>query len=156
MSDKPSLNDVYCKFGEVSEAVQLLETELGNLLLFSKAIEERLFVRKDRDVAKQILDKVNKSTLGQLLLQLRGNNEGLDKLNDILTIAKFERNRLIHSFYRQHNLRRNSVTGRLLMMQDLELIHDKVIMAYKEVSKLSVGYTDKVKLEELPTDYLPI
>ena len=28
----PSLDDVYRKFGDISEAVQLLETELGNVL----------------------------------------------------------------------------------------------------------------------------
>jgi hypothetical protein len=29
----PTLNEVYRKFGEVAEAAQLLETELGNMLI---------------------------------------------------------------------------------------------------------------------------
>ena len=35
----PDLNEVYRKFGEVAEAAQLFETELGNLLLLEKGIE---------------------------------------------------------------------------------------------------------------------
>jgi hypothetical protein len=38
-----TLNDVYQKFGEVSEAAQLLETELGTLLLSIRADEHALF-----------------------------------------------------------------------------------------------------------------
>ena len=41
----PNLDDVYRKFGETSEAAQLLETELGNILLFvqGKKANLRLF-----------------------------------------------------------------------------------------------------------------
>lgn len=35
----PTLDDVYCKFGFASEAAQLLETELGNMLLIAGATE---------------------------------------------------------------------------------------------------------------------
>jgi hypothetical protein len=38
----PTLDDVYRKFGEVSEAAQLLETELGTALLFFGVASEGL------------------------------------------------------------------------------------------------------------------
>ena len=37
-----TLDDVYRKFGEASEAAQLLETELGTLLLWEQAIADDL------------------------------------------------------------------------------------------------------------------
>ena len=35
----PTLDDVYRKFGEASEAAQLLETELGTLLLVAGIVD---------------------------------------------------------------------------------------------------------------------
>ena len=46
------------------------------------------------------------------------------------------RNRLSHSFYREHNFRRNSGDGRALMMQDLETIHAVILEAYKQLMLL--------------------
>jgi hypothetical protein len=42
----PTLDDVYRKFGEVSEAAQLVETELGSMLLFFGAVDEGLWSSK--------------------------------------------------------------------------------------------------------------
>ena len=156
MTHEPSLDDVYRKFGEVSEAAQLLETELGNLLLFNRAVEAELLENEDPDKAEKILEQVNRSTLGQLLWQLQGTHEGLDKLDDLLKKAKSERNRLNHSFYRQHNFRRNSAEGRALMLSDLESMHEDIIEAYKAVMKLSGIDLDKIELEGLPSGHLPI
>jgi hypothetical protein len=36
----PTLDDIYRKFGEVSEAAQLVETELGTMLLFFDVVGE--------------------------------------------------------------------------------------------------------------------
>ena len=50
----PSLDDVYRKFGEVSEAAQLVETELGTLLLFPAAVAEGVItptLQPDRECA---------------------------------------------------------------------------------------------------------
>ena len=63
-------------------------------------------------------EQINRNTLGQLLWQLRGNYNELDALEALLMVAKAERNRLIHSFYREHNFRRNSADGRALMLRD--------------------------------------
>jgi len=156
MTDEPSLNEVYRKFGEVSETAQLLETEIGNLLLLHKGVEAGLFETKNPDAAARILEQINRKTLGQLLWQLRGNYNDLDALENLLNVAKAERNRLIHSFYREHNFRRNSAGGRALMLQDLEKMDDKIIDAYKAIMKLSGVDLDKIQMLGLPTGHLPI
>ncbi len=73
-----TLNDVYRKFGEASEAAQLLETELGTLLLKKRASEGGLFLEPSPSAARDLLDRINKSTLGQLLKGLSGHH-ALDK-----------------------------------------------------------------------------
>ena len=54
-----SLDDVYRKFGETAEAAQLLETELGNILLLIKGLEKNLILEQDPDLALPIYEKVN-------------------------------------------------------------------------------------------------
>src|SRR3974377_1646555 len=104
----PTLDDVYRKFGEVAEAAQLLETELGNMLLFAHCVDEQLIENKDPSRAADILASVNRCTLGQLLKNLNNRTQSLDALEAVLSTALQERNRLFHSFYREHNFRRNS------------------------------------------------
>ena len=151
----PSLDDVYRKFGEVSEAAQLLETQLGNFLLLARGTEEDLFTAQNPELARKILDGINKSTLGQLLKQLRpviGSEQDLEKL---LVEALDARNRLAHSFYRKHNLRRNSAEGRAIMIADLESLHDTLMEAYKAV--LALSGIDLAKVDIAPPEgHLPI
>ncbi len=99
---------------------------------------------------------VNRQTLGQLLKSLGRTNDSIDQLEDVLKEALRQRNRLSHSFYRQHNWRRNSEEGRAVMMDDLETIHDSILVAYKAVMRLSGIDLDAVTLERLPTGHLPI
>ena len=99
---------------------------------------------------------VNRQTLGQLLRSLNRSTESLAELNDQLTFALKERNRLSHSFYREHNLRRNSEDGRALMLKDLDFIHTSLLEAYKAVMLLSGVDLDKIKTGELPATHLPI
>lgn len=156
MTDEISLDDVYRKFGEVAEAAQLLETELGNLLLFHRAVEVGLLENENQDEAKKIMEYVNRSTLGQLLWQLQGTHDGLDKLDELLSKAKTERNRLSHSFYRHHNFRRNTPEGCSLMFKDLESIHENIVEAYKAIMELSGIDLDKIVLEDMPSGRIPI
>ena len=104
----PSLDDVYCKFGETSEAAQFLETELGNILFVSGAFDQNLFQELDQVAATALYRSINRKTLGQLLKGLKNTTESVDHLEELLSKALKERNRLAHSFYRQHNFRRNS------------------------------------------------
>ena len=50
----PTLDDVYRKFGEASETAQLLETELGTLLLAHKCIDAGLLENPDPNRATAI------------------------------------------------------------------------------------------------------
>lgn len=151
----PSLDDVYRKFGFASEAAQLLETELGNALFVAGAVDANLIDNPDPIKAREIWEFVNRQTLGQLLKSLHRSTDTLESLHDQLVKALRERNRLVHSFYRQHNFRRNSDDGRAIMMKDLESIHDAVLEAYLAVIRLSGVDLEKVSTP-LPTNHLKI
>jgi hypothetical protein len=136
----PTLDDVYRKFGEVSEAAQLLETDLGTTLLFLGAVDEGLItptLQVDSGRAADLMQRINRQTLGQLLKNTKRHTDALEPLEALLSTALEERNRLAHSFYRQHNLRKNSDAGRALMLKDLESMHDTLIEALKALSRLS-------------------
>ena len=151
----PSLDDVYRKFGETSEAAQLLETELGNILLLVGAIEKNLIEQKDGIIASALYGKINRQTLGQLIRNLKS-SESIEHLEDLLNNALKERNRLMHSFYRRHNFRRNSEDGRAKMIEDLEQIHDVLIEAYKAIALLSGIDLEKVVIDQHPIGHVPI
>jgi len=67
----PTLDDVYRKFGEVSEAAQLLETELGSKLMFHAFVEKGISPTSlqvvDQKAAADLLSGINRQTLGQLI-----------------------------------------------------------------------------------------
>jgi hypothetical protein len=135
----PTLDDVYRKFGEAAEAAQLLETDLGTMLLFFGVVDEGLIspaLDVDSKGAADLLRRINRQTLGQLLRNSKRHTDGLDKLEPLLARALEERNRLAHSFYRHHNLRRNSDAGRSIMLQDLKSIHATLLAAWKAVNLL--------------------
>ena len=152
----PTLEDVYFEFGLASEAAQLLETELGTILFRIGAIEADLFENPDHDKAYEILQFVNRQTVGQLMRSVNKKKESLEELEDILTRALKERNRLAHSFYREHNNRRNSEDGRAIMLRDLEYIHDAILDANKAVMRFSGIDLDSMSIDKLPTEHLPI
>ena len=141
----PRLEDVYCKFGFAAEAAQLLETQLGNMLLFHHAIDDGLIGGGNPEGARVVWDSINRQTLGQLLKSLNNHTQSLDRLNDLLLMALKQRNRLFHSFYPSHNFRRNSEEGRLIMLQDLEDIHTALLDAYKAVLLLEGIDLDAVR-----------
>lgn len=132
-----TLDEVYRKFGETAEAAQLLETVLGTILFTIRGAEEELFFSDKPELAKEILTKIDKSTLGQLLRRLGSKIDTKDQLENLLSLALKERNRLTHSFYRQHNFRRNTDEGRDIMIRDLNKIHDIIHKAYKAALLIS-------------------
>lgn len=133
----PTLDEVYRKFGETAEAAQLLETQLGTMLLLNLGEKEDLIAEPDPKRASELYEKINRHTLGRLLKSLNNTSQSLDALDALLSNALQARNHLSHSFYRQHNFRRNSDEGRGLMMKDLDSIHDALLNAYKAVMLLS-------------------
>jgi len=155
-----TLDDVYRKFGETSEAAQLLETQLGTMLIMHKCIEANLIESPNPEKAGEIYKEINKYTLGRLIRKLSKNDDSISHLEKLLSEALKIRNRLAHSFYLGHNLRRNSEDGRVIMLKDLQAMHDKLLEAYKAVMLLNGTDLDKLVAEnpdmELPTDHLPI
>jgi hypothetical protein len=152
----PTLDEVYRKFGEVAEAAQLLETELGTIELCAKGIEHELFAGDKGELATEIYNKINKTTLGQLLKQLGKSTGFSGDLELLLANAIAERNRLIHSFYRTHNFRRNSDEGRAKMLEDLDRMHETILEAYKAIIRLSGIDLDKLAAAPMPTVHLKI
>lgn len=144
----PSLGDVHRKFGEASEAAQLLETELGNILLFAGVVDQGLIENPDADTAAALFHKINRQTLRQLLKELTNSTESVDQSADHMAALLFRafkaRNRLVHSFYRQHSFRENSEDGRAKMLEDLTNIHSDLLAAYKAIMRLSGVDLDKV------------
>jgi hypothetical protein len=149
-----SLDDVYRKFGEVSEAAQLLETELGTILMQIHAVDSDLFSMERREEAAEIYNSINRSTFGQVLRKIGEKTLHLDHAADLFAKALAERNRLSHSFFRQHNFRRNSPEGRALMLADLDSIHETVLEAYKVSLAVSGIDLDSFQLPGLPTRHL--
>lgn len=95
----PTLGDVYRKFGETSEAAQLLETELGTLLFEVAVIEADLINIPDAERATDIYKKINRHTLGQLIKKLGKKVDDVNLLEDLLSRALATRNKLAHSFF---------------------------------------------------------
>jgi hypothetical protein len=152
----PTLDDVYRKFGETSEAAQLLETELGNILILISGIDENLVLEPNPNRAAELFELVNSHTFGQLIKRVKNKTQSVDEIETLLTKALKERNRLSHSFYREHNFRRNSDEGRGLMLNDLESIHNCLLDAYKAVVLLSGIDLDTLVLDRLPISHLPL
>ena len=151
-----SLDDIYRKFGEASEAAQLLETELGTILLETHAIDSDLLSGERREEAAEILKSINKSTLGQVLKRIGEKTPNLEQATELFARALAERNRLSHSFFRQHNFRRNSGDGRAVMLADLESIHRTLLEAYKVALAVSGIDLDSAQLPALPTRHLKL
>lgn len=135
----PTIEDIYCKFGFVAEAAQLLETELGTLLIIEETTNADLMENPNSSMATDIYKKINKYTLGALIKNTRSKVTSIEKLETLLATALTERNRLSHSFYREHNfrLREKSDKGRIIMFEDLDRMHDVILDAYKAVMLLS-------------------
>jgi len=151
----PTLDDVYRKFGEVAEAAQLLETEVGNFLLIARGDEQNLFTAPSPSEAADILKQIERSTLGALLKQVSPLDE-FKRIEELLAGALAERNRLSHTFYRQHNFRRNSDEGRALMLADLEEVHVRILDAFVAVHKVNGIDLSAMAEAPLPTKHVPI
>lgn len=121
--------DVYSRFGEVSEVAQLLETELGTLLMMRNYIDEDLLGSPDRNRATEIYDHVNRKTLGRLIRTL-GTKTWVRDLEQVFNDALLSRNQLAHSFYLKHNMRMRSEAGRKVMLNDLAKIEKSLQKAY--------------------------
>lgn len=149
-----TLDEVYRKFGEVSEAVQLLEIQLGNMLIEFECVNSGLLEHPDSETATEVFAQVNEQTLGKLIRSLESVWNSTEGLEQLLRDALDSRNRLTHSFYLEHNFRRNSADGCDVMLGDLETIHECVLEAYKAIMRLyDIDLEEHIDIP-LPTKHL--
>jgi hypothetical protein len=144
-------DDIYRKFGEVAEAAQLIETELGTAQLFLRAVEGGMItptLEVDSTRAAELLAKIDRQTFGQHIKETKQVTNALDQIEPMLSAALKDRNRLFHRFYREHNIRINTNAGRAIMLADLETTHDTLSRVYKILSLLS-GIDSDVLVEKV-------
>jgi hypothetical protein len=152
----PSLDEIYRRFGEVAEAAQLLETELGNLAIDVGIAENASTLLNNPTNARALLGRIDRKTLGRLLCGLKGKSDVLLSLEKILDEALRARNRLSHSFYREHNFRRNSEDGRAIMLDDLCSLHEAILGAYKALLEaFGVDFEDR-DMSLVPTKHIKL
>lgn len=153
---------VYLKFGCASECGQLLETELGTLLLEHNAVEKGWLDEPDPEDAARLLHRVNRSTLGRLIGECTSESARVASVAADLDVALRARNRLAHHFFREHNFRLSTPEGCEVMLADLESLHDQMLHAYKELMRLSGFDLDQMAAEAgnggvaMPTKHRPI
>lgn len=116
--------EVYMQFGLAAEKSQCLEMDAGNLILAWIT----LFIpteRLDRNTAEwfqQILDDVNRRTLGNLLRLVKTMGTVDQSIQDSLEVALKKRNYLMHRFFSAHNFAIYSDEGRHEMVKELQEI----------------------------------
>lgn len=72
--------------------------------------------------------------LAELSRHKSADSQSGEDLSKLLTDAHKARNRLMHSFFGEHNVRRDSNEGRAIMMADLQTIHESLNKAYEVAS----------------------
>lgn len=133
--------ELYAKFGLAAEAAQLFETELGTLLLALRGLEKNWHVTPDREAAQQVLDGIDRSTVGKLLKDLQRHIAIDGNLETLFYSALNARNRLMHGFFEKHNFKIQSEAGRTEMIDDLDDLHGEVFSAWQSASILSGTFT---------------
>ena len=123
-------DDIYRKFGITAEAAQLLETELGTLLMACHGLKKEVWKDGKKREANEIYRKIDKSTLGMIISQVKQNVSIEENTESKLAEALRIRNKLFHSFCWSHNFKIETNEGRDEMMLDLEEMHEKLSHAY--------------------------
>jgi hypothetical protein len=134
----PSLNEVYEKFGYAAEAAQLFETEIINILRALSVLEHSLHKRPNRALAKKIFDDLDKKTLGNLLFKrLKHFLKDTENIQNQFESVLHARNRLMHTFYRDHGLAKFEEAGRAAMFSDLNILHNEILAGYQTALSIS-------------------
>jgi uncharacterized protein YutE (UPF0331/DUF86 family) len=142
-------DDIYHKFGITAEAAQLLELELGTLLMSCHGLRNSLWEKGKSPEANKIYKKIDRSTLGRIISEVKKNTSIDESIEATFAEALKIRNELIHSFYWKHNFKIESDEGRDVMMEDLENMHNILFTAYQ----LAQGMADimvQIVVESLP------
>jgi hypothetical protein len=151
-----TLETIYQKFGETADAAQILENEIGNILMQAAAHAENLIEVKNPGRAREIMDRINRMTLGQLFRAMTFDDQVRASAEELIQRALLERNRLSHSFFREHNLRRNSAEGRAKMLEDLLQMHKVMQDALELIFQISGTDLTEFETSPLPSHHLQI
>ena len=145
-------DQVYMKFGEVAEAAQLFETNLGTVILATKSLSEAWHKKPNPNVAREFLDSINRKTLGALLIEVRKSVRFDTNGEKILIDALGARNSLMHGFYEKHNFKIFNDDGCDDMISDLENLHSKLALGWQLALSISDDLvkfiSDKTKKSE--------
>ena len=130
-------HELYAKYGIAAEAAQLFETELGTLLLGLRGLDEGWHLVPDGEAAREILDTIDRSTLGRMLNDLKRHITIEGDLEEGFAAALRARNRLMHGFFERHNFKIQTEEGRREMIADLDGLHDELFAAWRAADKLT-------------------
>ena len=130
-------DQLYAKFGIAAEAAQLFETELGTIILGSRAIQEGWHIIPEADIARAELDVINASTLGQALGKLKAVVQLDDEIINRFASALKARNDLTHGFFLKHGIDVQTEQGRGKMVVELEELHTEIFNAWMQASAIS-------------------
>ena len=146
-----SREELYAKFGITAEAAQLLETELGTILLCLTGVEKKWYTKPNKEEASQFLLSLEKHTLGQILKKLNKYGIVEGDLSTIFNQALKTRNMLFHGFYERHNFEIQTDKGRGKMIMDLENMHVELFNAWRIADKISSVITSSPDFDK--SDY---
>ncbi len=138
-------HELYMKFGIAAEAAQLFETELGTLLLGLRALENDWHISPDGAAAREVLDSIDRSTLGRLLNDLRRHLRLDGGLEDLFSSGLKARNQLMHGFFERHNFKIQTQEGRAEMVADLDDLHGELFRAWRSAGKLATIIAEMVR-----------
>lgn len=134
MADRQEL---YAKYGIAAEAAQLFETELSTLLLALRGLENDWHLVPDGAAAREVLDSIDRSTLGRVLNDLKRHITIEGNLEEAFSSALKARNRLMHGFFERHNFKIQTEDGRREMIADLDGLHGELFAAWRAADKLT-------------------
>jgi len=130
-------HELYAKYGIAAEAAQLFETELGTLLLCLRALENNWHIVSDGAAAREVLDTIDRSTLGRVLNDVKRYIRIEGDLEEGFSSALKARNRLMHGFFEKHNFKIQTDEGRRDMIADLDALHGELFAAWRAAAKLT-------------------
>lgn len=124
-------HELYAKYGIAAEAAQLFETDLGTLLLSVWALENGWHVVPDGAAAREVLNSIDRSTLGRVLNDLKRYIRISTEFEDVFLLGLRARNHLMHGFFERHNFKIQTAEGRKEMIVDLDNLHRELFAAWR-------------------------
>ena len=122
---RTGINKVYAHFGKAAHEAQLLELEVGNVILniiLSLKKNQKLTAEEQQSFQK-IMDDINKSTLGKLFNHIKQiynlDKDVISPITSILDKTNEKRTYLIHRFFAFHNFAIFSSNARQEMIEEL-------------------------------------